>query len=132
MIDNCKKEIISLHRFFEQWFKGNVPDDEKTFSRISGVLDEKFLMISPSGKITDKPALIAGLKLSHNRWETGDIQIKNMKGRVLSGDFTLMIYEEWQHSPQEITSRLSSALFKKDEKALHGVRWLHLHEVWIR
>ena len=132
MIDNCKKEIISLHRFFEQWFKGNVPDDEKTFSRISGVLDEEFLMISPSGKITDKPALIAGLKLAHNRWETGDIQIKNMMGKVLSGDFTLMIYEEWQNSPQEITSRLSSALFKKDEKALHGVRWLHLHEVWIR
>ena len=132
MIDNCKKEIITLHRFFEQWFKGNVPDDEKTFSRISGVLDEEFLMISPSGKITDKPALIAGLKLAHNRWETGDIQIKNMKGKVLSGDFTLIIYEEWQNSPHEITSRLSSALFKKDEKALNGVRWVHLHEVWMR
>jgi len=131
MIENCKKEIITLHRFFEEWFKGNLPDDEKTFSRITGVLDDEFLIVSPDGNITDKPGLTAGLKMAHSRWDTGTIQIKNINGRYISGDICLLMYEEWQTTPEETTTRLSSALFQKEENAFNGVKWIHLHETWI-
>lgn len=131
MIENCKKEIITLHRFFEEWFKGNLPDDEKTFSRITGVLCDDFLIVSPDGKITDKSGLTAGLKMAHNRWNTGTIQIKNIKGRNISGDICMLIYEEWQTTPDGTTTRLSSALFQREENAPNGVKWIHLHETWI-
>jgi len=131
MIENCKKEIITLHRFFEEWFKGNLPDDEKTFSRITGVLDNDFLIVSPDGNITDKSGLTAGLKMAHSRWDTGTIQIKNINGRYISGDICLLMYEEWQTTPEETTTRLSSALFQKEENAFNGVKWIHLHETWI-
>lgn len=131
MIENCKKEIITLHRFFEEWFKGNLPDDEKTFSRITGVLDDAFLIISPDGNITDKPGLTAGLKMAYNRWQTGTIKIKNINGRNISADISILMYEEWQTTPKGTTTRLSSALFQKEENTQNGVKWIHLHETWI-
>ena len=40
-------EIIELHRFFEKWFNGDLPDNDESFSRFSEVMALEFVIVSP-------------------------------------------------------------------------------------
>jgi hypothetical protein len=133
MIKNCEKEVIELHRFFEEWLNGTIANSDETLSRVNTALGDDFLIISPNAKQTKKPALLHSLKNSHGAWNNGRIWIKHINRRLLNNDLCLITYEEWQNKGdgENDRGRLSSALFRKNKEAPCGVQWVHLHEVWI-
>ncbi|MGF1669154.1 MAG: hypothetical protein ACFCU6_01795 [Balneolaceae bacterium] len=130
MTENCKKEITELHIFFEKWLNGTIPNDDKTLARVNDALSDEFQIISPNATITDKKTLLLNLKKAYGSWTGDKIWIKNIQVRQLHIDLYLAVYEEWQGSEEKAKGRLSSALFKEEPNG--KMKWLHLHEVWMK
>lgn len=137
MVENCKVEIRSLHRFFESWFNAGIPDDKETFSRLEKALSPEFKMVTPAGKKMGRSSLLTNLRSMNGFYLQEDkpsaIWIKNISIEWATDTHCLSSYEEWQGNKDrnEGKGRISSALFEKDDKAPNGVRWIYLHETWI-
>ncbi len=130
----CHREIIELHQFFEDWFKGTLAQTEANFDRFAHVMGEGFVIISPDGRVTEREPLLTGLWQSHGIWqEKGDgrIWIQNIHLRQQTQNLALATYEEWQAVSGEQTARLSSVLFARQPDLPNGVAWLHVHETWL-
>ncbi|NBC27254.1 MAG: hypothetical protein GVY08_10355 [Bacteroidetes bacterium] len=132
MIAECKKEIYSIHEFFEDWLNGRPEKDTAVLQRVHSVMNDRFLMISPNGTEIDRDGLNENLMKAHGSWNGEQIWIKHIRCRYQHRDLCLVVYEEWQGLPggADPQGRLSSALFKKADDST--IQWLHLHEVWIK
>lgn len=132
-VEQCEDEILELHRFFERWFTGRA--DVEDVSRVSGVLSERFWMVTPSGETLDRRQLVAALHRRHRSHPPPDhsyrIEVKNVRERFRTGGHCMVTYEEHQEVDGEVRSRISSALFRERSDAPHGVEWVHLHETWL-
>ena len=129
----CKQEIIELHQFFQTWFCGQVEDSDQGFGRFARVIAEDFSIISPTGSINHREAILGMVRSSYGSWQNGNgrIWIENVVTRWQDGDMCLLTYEEWQEIDEHITARLSSVLFREKFATPHGVEWVHLHETWL-
>lgn len=130
----CEKEVHELHQFFQEWFSGDLENTDDAFARFSDVMDEGFVIISPSGQMSERAPLVAALRGAHDRWSesgAGKIWIENFRVHRLLADAAVVTYEEWQTSAGETRGRLSTAVFGPEEGTPNGVVWLHLHEVWL-
>ena len=128
-------EINELHRFFQHWFNGELPDNDESFSRFSDVMATGFEIVSPNGRWTDRESLIAALRNSYGQWENeggpGKIWIERYRLMHTEGPLAMVTYEEWQEVGGESRGRLSTALFRLRDGAPNGVEWLHVHETWL-
>ncbi len=135
MIEDCKKEIIGLHLFFEQWFKAEIENTEKTFSRLDNALNPNFQLIMPTGDLSSREQIIYQIKTSYASHKNDNtpyrLWVKNVQHRLTIGDVCLMTYEEWAEVHGKVNARLSSALFKKNSNTINNVEWIHVHEVFI-
>lgn len=137
MVRNCKKEIIELHNFFEDWFNARLSDNEESFSRLKDALSPEFVMITPNGRKVDRNSLLSNLKSMNGYYlkenQPNSIWIEHMSDEWVNDRFCLMNYEEWQGNKDrtEGKGRISSALFEKHEETPNEVRWVYLHETWI-
>lgn len=134
MKDQCISEIKELHQFFEDWFAGKLEQTEDVFSRFSQVLNDEFTIISPDGSQTGKKRLVQEFKNGYGKYQGSEMEIwvESPNVRHQSDDFCLMNYEEWQKLGGEMNTRLSTALFKKNDDLPNGVEWIHVHETGIR
>jgi len=135
MEQRCEDEVVQLHRFFQDWFNGTLPSTEDEFRRFDSVMAEGFVIISPSGEMTERAELLERLLAVHGIWREmsrpGRIWIENLQVRHQVGDQVLVLYEEWQEIEGESRGRLSTALFRRREGTPNGVEWMHVHEVWL-
>ncbi len=141
MFEQCKAEVVDLHAFLVNWMSGTLPRTADTFARFTQVLSNGFIIIDPSGEITERDDLSAGLEAAYGgRGGRGErsgargsfrIEIKECQFIHGEGDVCLMTYEEWQHQSDSTNGRLSKALFRRREGLPHGVEWVHLHENWV-
>lgn len=130
----CRREVVELHRFIEDWSNGRVPDDDATFARIADALGEGFLLVSPDGTTHELPGLLDDLRTAHGRWSGGPpgrIWIEDVQVRDEDADRAVVVYVEWQESDGVTRGRISSAVFRRRADAPAGVEWLHLHETWV-
>lgn len=133
----CEQEVIELHRFFEAWFLGDLPDTDEGFARFAGVMGERFRIVSPSGAMTGIDRLGPSLRGAHGAWASDDVKgriwIENVDVRILDerAGLCLVTYEEWQEKGAPARGRRSSAVLKRDTAAVAGLRWLHVHETWL-
>jgi hypothetical protein len=132
MEQQCRQEVLDLHRFFVDWFSGRLPQTEATFTRLTSALDEGMVLISPDGATLSRKQILGWIQQAHNtRADMSPpfhIWIENFQVRHYVGDLALVTYEEWQEVAGEINSRLSTALFKKAPGLPNQVTWLHVHE----
>ncbi|MGB5341641.1 MAG: hypothetical protein WBP67_06065, partial [Thermoanaerobaculia bacterium] len=116
MDQRCNDEVVQLHQFFQDWFNGVLPPTDKAFDRFSSVMGEGFVIISPSGELTDREELLERLRAAHGIWRgmsrPGRIWIENLQVRHQVGDQILVLYEESQEIDGESRGRLSTALFR--------------------
>ncbi|MFW2381140.1 MAG: DUF4440 domain-containing protein [Acidimicrobiales bacterium] len=119
-------EIEALHVEFERWFNG----ESGSLDRVERVLAKDFTMIPPSGETVERADLIAGLKKAHGAVELS-IEIRNPIVRWSGAEGLLVSYEEWQHTPDKMNGRQSTALFVSDADAPNGLRWVHVQETWM-
>ncbi|HKL17339.1 MAG TPA: hypothetical protein VJ905_00150 [Halalkalibaculum sp.] len=137
MIENCEREIIELHQFFEAWFNAKLSDNDESFSRMSEVLSPEFIMITPAGRKIERSSLLSNLRSMNGLYLKEDkpsaIWIRNITIEWSTDTYCLANYEEWQGSNDRAKGkgRISSALFEKNDAAPNRVRWIHLHETWI-
>ena len=131
MISRIENEITQLHRFFVDWYLGNSPVHKEQFVRFTSVLAEGFTLITPKGISLDRQTIIETIRKSYNSREDFRIWIENIGIRLQVNDMVLATYEEWQEDQEEITSRISSVLFRERSGTPNGLIWLHVHETWI-
>jgi hypothetical protein len=134
MEQQCKEEVVQLHRFFEDWFRGRLDDTDPEFARFAGVLGESFSFVSTDGVLLDRTTLLDAVRGSYASWR-GDpaarIWIENARLLHHHGELATMVYEEWQQVGERIRGRLSTVVFQLAADRPNGVVWLHVHEVWL-
>ncbi|MCE7734966.1 MAG: hypothetical protein GPJ54_08825 [Candidatus Heimdallarchaeota archaeon] len=130
--DNWKqditKEIEELHEFFQNWFNGTIPQSE--FTRFTEVMNASFQMISPQGELIIRSVLVGSLEKSYGKNSSIRISVAKTVVHEISPDFYLATYNEIQHQGDNTTTRISSALFQRNEKLTNNYMWLHVHETW--
>ena len=118
---SSEAEVRDLHRFFEQWFTGQLPDTDATFARFADALDPDFEIVAPGGSTTGRTALVADLRSAWNTLGSDfRIRIENLRSRWLGQGLWLVRYEEWQHRAGATRGRLSSALLRESTAAPQG------------
>ena len=134
MEPRCRREVIELHRFFQDWMRGDLEPDEESFARFESVCAEGFVFIAPGGQLLDRPEIVDGVRGSHGRWRDDQgarIWIEDVRLHRNLGELAVVTYEEWQEVRGEVRGRLSSVLFRAREGTPNGVEWLHVHETWL-
>ena len=135
MKKQCEKEVIGLHDFFAQWFKAEIENNNAEFSRVEKALNENFMLIIPTGELLTREKLLQQLRAGYASHKDDEIEyqlwVKNIRCRLVEGNLCLLTYEEWGKVHGKVTARLSSALFRKNNEAINGVEWIHVHEVYI-
>lgn len=127
----CIREVEELHVFFQQWFNGELPDEDAAFARFDSVMAPDVVLVSPGGVALSRAQLIKGLRGGHNGRPGIEISTKNYSFRALGPDLWLVTYEEHQVQGETRTARLSSALFRRHPDAPNRVIWEHIHETWL-
>ncbi|TET30733.1 MAG: hypothetical protein E3J70_03865 [Candidatus Heimdallarchaeota archaeon] len=135
MKEQCEKEVIELHKFFEEWFKSEIENKDELFARFEDALGEEFMLITPTGEISSREQIITQIRNGYGSRKTDEIPyrlwVQNIECRLMEGNLCLVIYEEWGEVAGDLNARLSSALFRKKDQSVNGVEWVHVHEVSI-
>jgi len=129
-------EIEDLHlNFFQAWYRGELPNTDAAFSRLSSVLSDDFFYIAAD---SSEWARQATLDLLRGLWGTdaGETErIAEITVRGIEGSTVWATYKEYQNwtvpalvLPPGQSSWISSAVF-----TLNGTRllWRHLHETYL-
>ncbi len=130
--ERCETEIVDLHRFFGQWYRGELDLTGEDFARVSDVLTEDFRMINPEGEVVARSELLTGLRRSHGSRSDGfRIRVENVSSRMIGRTAAAVTYEEWQEEGGRQRGRVSTAIFREHSSTPNGVEWLHVHETWL-
>ena len=131
----CKQEIIELHEFFEDWFTATIKETDENFSRFEKVLDDKFILITPSGEKLSREEILTFVEKAYGlRREVEppySITILNVHCAFKTEEYSLCQYEEWQKIGDKETARISSVLFQRCEGLPNRLKWIFVHETWL-
>ena len=134
-----KNEIASLHKFFVQWFKAEIPQTEEmfetNFTQKISKSSPPFILISPSGRKSSFDQLTSDLYKAYgcrkDEKDTYTIWIENVTEVELGNGLFLMEYEEHQIVDKtKHTKRLSTALLRELENG-DTLEWVRVHETWM-
>jgi len=124
--DAVAAEIVALHDFFTGWFRGELTHDDDGFAEFPDALAPAFVIVSPTGKLSDREGVLAGVRGAHGSWAAEDaIWIDNVVVRLRTAETIIATYEEWQRRGGEERGRLSTVVFDS------SLRWQHVHETWL-
>lgn len=127
------REIVELHKFFERWLGGCAADgpEDATMARLERVLGPAFTIVTPSGQILEREALLSGLAAARGSRPGLRIEIEEPTLIAETPSQTIARYTEVQHADGATTRRISSVVFERTTGAPNGLRWLHLQETWL-
>lgn len=128
----CIREIRGLHQFFEDWLSGEFPNTDEAFRRLDRALTPEFRLIHPSGKWRNRNDILRGLRQAHGSQPGLKVKIKDVQLREAGEELVAATYEEWQSGEEEEDGRLSTVVFRIVPEAPSGLRWLHVHETWLK
>ncbi|PSP72075.1 hypothetical protein BRC86_13315 [Halobacteriales archaeon QS_3_64_16] len=122
-----EREVRRLHEVIEAWFRGET-DDLEPFSE---ALASEFELISPDGIVSDREAVLTGLRGGHGDDPELTIAIRNVEHRTTAGEWHPVRYEEHQSTDGGSTGRVSTAALRERTDAPAGLSWIHLQETWL-
>ena len=126
----AKAEIRQLHRFFQDWYRGEL--DDAAFERFEGVMGEGFEIILPDARILPRDAIIEAVRSQKGSDPEAELRIENVRVVHAGEGFVIATYEEWQAlAGDPARGRLSTVVFRPDQCAPNGLVWLHVHETWL-
>ncbi|MDT8450245.1 MAG: DUF4440 domain-containing protein [Wenzhouxiangellaceae bacterium] len=123
-------EIIELHRFFENWYRGRL--EEREIARFERALGEDFTIVLPGAEKLSRGRILEAVREARGSDENARIRIDNVRVHQFGPGFAVATYEEWQAlagAPER--GRLSTVVFGFDDAAPNGLVWLHVHETWL-
>lgn len=125
-------ETESLHSFFETWLGGFGLTDEKAFARVEAALAPGFSLVGPDGLRASREAVLAALTAERGaRGPDFRIRVEAPEPLAVEPPLVVLAYRERQGRAGAETLRQSMAVFRADEGAPNGVRWLTLQETWV-
>lgn len=101
------------------------PTDWDTFAE---VLDDRFVIVPPSGVAQLKPALLERFAPARGVMPGVRVEIRNALHVLRTPTIEVVRYEEWQLHHEAGNQRVSTAVFTADSDAPLGWSWLSLHE----
>lgn len=121
----CFTEVARLHRFFQDWFQGKLPESD--FAVCEDSLGPGFTIVTPGGELSTREDILEAIR-RHRGGEPAEFTIETV-GRHCQriGDLHLTSYEERQTGTR-VTSRLSSAVVGETAQ---GFVWHSVHETWV-
>lgn len=129
----CEDEVVGLHRFFQEWYRGEIDPAGEGFSRMSDVLAEGFHLISADGRLVGRSEILASVRGAHgSKSQDFAIRTGECHFRIGSRRMGVVFYEEWHEEGGERRGRISTAVFQDRADAPNGVEWVHVHETWLR
>lgn len=131
MIEACYREVVDLHAFFEAWFSGRVRRSETSFARVAHALAEDFRYIDRAGGLRGQRDVLASISDQHGQHPGFGIEIRNFDPRFESQPYAVVVYEEHQTLDDVPNARVSTAVFRRSNRAPEGVEWVHLHETTL-
>ena len=134
LAQRAEREVLGLHAFFEQWFRGELDDTDALFARVARALQSGFQMVPPNGSRVDRAAILEAIRGAHGARGPGfAIRIEAFEVIREAGSHVLVTYEEHQDDTDrgEHTVRVSTVLFLRDPEAPQGVVWRWLQETWL-
>lgn len=132
-VAECEAEIVSLHRFFVDWFRGRCEDADDVWRTFEDKLTPDFVLVSPDAVVLPRAVLVPALRAHHGQHATRrfEIDVKNVELRHVGTPLVVVGYEEWQWIGARRTARRSTAVFRHTPDATPALRWAHVHETWI-
>lgn len=124
-------EIVELHEFFQGWLDGTLPPTDAAFARLVDSTGAQFTLISPSGELATREALLRDLRAAHGSRPGWRMWIERAQLRCQRGGLAVATYEEWQQDAAGTTARISTAVLAEQAGAPNGLAWLHVHETWL-
>jgi hypothetical protein len=133
MREACAREVEDLHRFFEEWLRGELAPPD--FERCERAMAEGFELVRPDGVTLARDELLARLRAASGSraGEEPRLRIWTESFRVdeLAPGLALARYEEWHDGRDGKRGRMSTALLAEDAGAPRGILWRHVHETWL-
>lgn len=122
---DCYDEVARLHRFFQDWFQGILPEED--FASCEDALADGFTIVTPAGALIARAEILESIR-THRDGEPKDFTIETA-GRHCQQVRGLHVttYEEHQLGPRP-TVRLSTAVLSRSDE---GFRWHAVHETWV-
>lgn len=121
------EEVLDLHRFLEDWLKGNVPRGNGKPERLAKALAEDFMVIHPTGSRGSRSDVLKSFAASYGEKPAGyALEVSDISVRLLGNDLALVTYVE-THRGESGRERVSTVLMRwrgKDQPIL----WLFLQE----
>lgn len=129
-LDTVEKEVRELHRFFQDWYRGDLED--QAFEHFSGVLGEGFTIILPDASVLARETIVDAVRTQKGSDKRARLWIENVRLNQSGDDFLIATYEEWQSGEDGLArGRLSTVVFTRDEDMPNGLVWRHVHETWL-
>ncbi len=131
--ERCRREVVELHQFFQDWFNAELTKDDASFERFEGVLAADFEIVGPNGRKTARADVLPGLRAAHGQHvgKEFSIAVREVESRTVAEGVVLVTYEEHQMAAGKPRGWQSSALFRVRDGVPNGVEWLHVHETYL-
>lgn len=132
LFEKARAEVVEQHRFFVDWFveerAGRVD-----FDRFDRSMGDGFCMITPSGSVLDRDAVIDYVRACRATCDAEfTISIEDVWPGWQTTDAIVVHYIEAQLRGGKHSRRQASAIFTLSASAPEGVEWRHLHETWLQ
>lgn len=131
LIERAEKEVIALHDYFQQWFRGEIANDADNQARFTNSFDPLCELVSPSGNIDTFLALRQRFLAAHGKFPDAKVWVSSFVPVNVMPDRILVKYKEWREIDGETNVRMTTCLFSKDDSAPNGVKWTYIHETWL-
>ena len=124
-------EVVRQHVFIEAWLAGTADRNGDGWQAFVDSLDDRFVIVSPSGATEEKVKLLEGFGSAFGAVPDLRIEIRNGVRMHRTNELEVVRYEEWQLHEEAGNQRISTAVFVAAPSAPLGSRWLTLHETWL-
>eukprot|EP00249_Psilotum_nudum_P023549 c28919_g1_i4 orf=681-1124(+) len=128
---SARKEVVEFNVFFEKWLKGEVPNNDESYERLTGVIAKDATMVSHWGKGLSFIESLHAARRNHGLMQEKGfvLWVDNIMEQTLAEGVYLVTWQLWEQlAGEERKGYFATAIFIAKEGTPNGVVWLHFHE----
>ena len=123
--ERAHQEVSELHAFFGQWYSGVTSN---CLDRVTSVLAPDFELLSPSGEIISKQALLDELNAHRGAFPELRISVENVDPEPSRDGEVVVRYIEVHTENGVCERRRCCALLRDSNSAMNGLTWVAIGE----
>ncbi|XP_024528757.1 probable sucrose-phosphatase 2 [Selaginella moellendorffii] len=126
-----RREIVDFYIFFDKWVKGDIPNTDEAFQRLTSVIAEDARMVYPWGEELNLLQSLAVVRGQHGAFQGKELRtwVDSIQEQELAPGVYLATWQSWeQPSGENRKGYYATAVFKDKEGAPNGVEWLRVHQ----